>query len=98
MKDFNGKVFMSASMVTGLLVVISMLARLEGGSAETAGLPVRILSGLFNVLRFPTHTLAGDFADSNNIVFFVGLLCNCLFYGLLYERIRYFIREKRNQP
>jgi hypothetical protein len=51
------------------------------------------LANLFNVFRFPSHTLlsflislSGPFAP---ILFFGGLLVNCLFYAFLTERLLY---------
>ena len=82
--------------MAGLLVVVSMFASLESGSTENGGgFLGSFLSGLFNVLRFPVHTLLGTVAESNNLLFTAGLVLNCLFYGLLYERIYTWLRRKK---
>ncbi len=46
------------------------------------------LATLFSILRFPTHTLLwGVVCAGGATFFFGGLLVNCLFYGLLCERL-----------
>lgn len=49
---------------------------------------------LFYILRFPTHTLFWPLLTKNGVVlFFSGLLINCLLYGLLTERVIYIIKR-----
>lgn len=96
MKNFNRKVFITASMVAGLLVVISLFSTLETQSGKSGSNTMTdILSGLFLVLRFPAHTLMGDAAESNALLFSGGLVFNCLFYGLVYERSAAFIKGRK---
>ncbi|MFY7838938.1 MAG: hypothetical protein ACOVP7_01630 [Lacibacter sp.] len=55
---------------------------------------------LFYILRFPAHTLLWDvFSNGGLFVFMLGLLINCLFYALFFERVifilkTYFRRQK----
>lgn len=42
---------------------------------------------LFNVLRFPTHTLFWSLiSEGSATLYFASLICNCMFYGLVIER------------
>lgn len=49
---------------------------------------------LFNILRFPTHTLFFDFFLKSGFLFFGGLLLNVLFYALLIERCFTYLRRR----
>ncbi|RYY62993.1 MAG: hypothetical protein EOO05_00740 [Chitinophagaceae bacterium] len=96
MKYFNRKVFITASMITGLLVVISMFSTLEAQSGKNgSNAMMKLLAGLFNVLRFPAHTVIGSAVESSTLLFCAGLLLNCLFYGFIYERVYSFFQRRR---
>jgi hypothetical protein len=49
---------------------------------------------LYNIFRFPTHTLFFDFFLRGGFHFFGGLLLNVLFYALLIERCFYYLRQR----
>ena len=92
MKKINYKLLFSTATILGLLVVISMFFVLEQEEGkESSNIVVVILTKLFDVLRFPTHTLFPRLAEQNSIVFCAGLLFNCLFYALIFERIHTYI-------
>lgn len=85
-------------MIAGLLVVISLFGILERSAGDDPGNAfTSALGGLFNVLRFPVHTLFPGLAESNAIVFCAGFLVNCLLYGLIYERIHTAVKMRRRK-
>ena len=49
---------------------------------------------LFNIFRFPTHTLFFDFFLRGGFHFFGGLLLNVLFYALLIERCFSYLKRR----
>jgi len=56
----------------------------------------QIFVSLFSILRFPTHTLFWSIIDkAGGLFYFIGLLLNCGFYGLLIERLIYFIKKPK---
>ena len=63
--------------------LIAAAARDEGTGGD--GIVERVLEKLFYIFRFPTHTLFFQFM--NGIMFFAGLIVNCLFYGFVIERV-----------
>ena len=97
MKYFSKVTFIIATALFGLLLVPSFLAA-SGEDEGTLGTNIILVAfaKLFYILRFPTHTLLWTFfCKSGATVFFVGLIINCFFYGLLTERIIYFIKILR---
>jgi hypothetical protein len=95
MKKFNRNTFTISTALFGLLLIPSFFAAWgeDEGTLGTNTILVT-LSKLFYVLRFPTHTLLWTlFSESGAAIFFVGLLINCCFYGLLVERLIYFFKE-----
>lgn len=97
MKNLSRSTFIISTIVFGLLVVPSFLA----ACAEDEGtLGTNIIwltfAKLFIVLRFPTHTLLLTIITSGGAKFyFVGLFINCLFYGLLTERLFSLIKTSK---
>jgi hypothetical protein len=89
MKPFNKKVFIIATIAFGLLLIPSFLAAFgkdEGTLPESSFW--MLFAQLFEILRFPTHTLLWSIFSNNGVlVFFSGLLINCSFYGVLTERL-----------
>ncbi len=71
---------------------VGAAARDEGTGGD--GIIVRTLEKLFYIFRFPTHTLFFQFM--NGSMFFVGLFLNCLFYGLVVERIFSIDKKKKS--
>jgi hypothetical protein len=89
MKNFSKSTFTIATIVFGLLLIPSFLAAFgeDEGTLPADSLWI-IFAKLFYVLRFPTHTLLWTLISKGGaIIFFGGLLLNCLFYGLLTERL-----------
>jgi hypothetical protein len=88
-KNFNRPTFIFATIFFGLLLVPSFFATWaqDEGTLGTNML-AQAFAAFFNVLRFPTHTLFWSvIANGGVLLFFAGLFINCLFYGLITERI-----------
>ena len=89
MKNFSKSTFIISTIVFGLLLVSSFLA-VWAEDEGTLGTNIIWLTfaKLFYVLRFPTHTLLWTvITNGGATIYFVGLFINCLFYGLLTERL-----------
>ena len=71
------------------VTLLAAAARDEGTGGD--GIVVKTFEKLFYIFRFPTHTLFFEFMDGS--MFFVGLFTNCLFYGLIAERVFSFNRK-----
>jgi len=90
---FNLVAFFFATLICGVLTFITLIAaaaRDEGTGGD--GIIVMTLEKLFNIFRFPTHTLFFNYMNGG--MFFVGLFINCLLYGLLMERVISFCRSR----
>jgi hypothetical protein len=77
-------------MALAFITLVSAAAIDEGTGGS--GFITITLAKLFEIFRFPTHTL-GVF--NNGSMFFLGLFLNCLFYGFLSERFISFFFDKR---
>lgn len=93
MRQFSKLIF---TIVTALLVILVFIAY-WGAFAEDEGTLngstiLILLSKVFNILRFPTHTLFWSLFSLNATLYLLGLLINCMFYGLLIERLIHFYR------
>lgn len=87
MKNFNRKIFISAATITGLLVIVSLFGFLEATSGTVSSNFLLVgLTAMYQVLRFPMHSFF-HFFENSAVLFCIGFLLNCLFYGLIYERI-----------
>ena len=75
------------------VTLVAAAARDEGTGGD--GTVVKALEKLFYILHFPTHTLFFQFM--NGSIFFVGLFLNCLFYGLVVERLFSFNNKKESK-
>ena len=88
--------FLSASTITGLLIIISLFGYLEATSGNVSSNFLLVgLSAMFTVLRFPMHTLFIKFLQDSAILFCLGLILNCLFYGFLFERVYTYSKGKK---
>ena len=52
-----------------------------------------VLSKLFYIFRFPTHTFFFDFMNGSN--FFIGLFINSIVYGFFTERVISFFKGRQ---
>ena len=97
MKNINKQVVYVATVLFGLLLIPSFLAA-YGEDEGTLGVNIIwvTFAKLFDVLRFPTHTLLWPLITKGGAAIFNGgLIINCLFYGLLTERLIYFVKRWR---
>ena len=93
---FNFKTFFITTIICGILTFVTLVAAAskdEGTGGDE--IIVKALEKLFYIFRFPTHTLFFQFM--NGSMFFVGLFLNCLFYGLVAERIYSFNKKKESK-
>lgn len=99
MKNFSKSTFAISTIIFGLLLIPSFLAAFgEDEGTLQAGSFWIIFARLFYVLRFPTHTLLWALISKGGATFFLGgLLLNCLFYGLLTERLFSLFKTKSNE-
>jgi hypothetical protein len=86
---FNLRTLIMATINCFGLTFIALLGAVavdEGTEGKgVLGLISLIFSKVFNVLRFPSHTLFFDWM--NGSLFFVGLFINCILYGFAIERL-----------
>ena len=92
---FNIVFFTVAAILVSILTIIVFI----GAAAYDEGMTEDpTLYYLFNVFRFPTHTLFFDFFPTSGFLFFGGLLLNVLFYALLMERCFSYLRRRGKVP
>jgi len=92
---FNFKIFYITTTICCFLTFVTLVAaaaRDEGTGGN--GIVIITLEKLFYIFRFPTHSLFFEFMDG--YMFFVGLFINCLFYGLLIERISTYYKNRKS--
>ena len=84
-----------AIIIYGCLTFITLIAYVanEEGTDGSPIIATSIIAKLFNIFRFPTHTLFFDYM--NRSMFFIGLLINCIFYGFITERFISFYNHQR---
>ncbi|MCE3226795.1 MAG: hypothetical protein K0S32_1346 [Bacteroidetes bacterium] len=94
MKSFRIIIFILCVVGFSILTFFCFIFRFaeEEGTLEES---FYFLSGLYSILRFPTHSLFPATFSDNLPVFSIGLLINCLFYALITERIVFFIKKFR---
>jgi hypothetical protein len=99
MKNFSKSTFIISTIVFGLLLVPSFQAA-WGEEEGTLGTNIiwMTFAKLFHVLRFPTHTLLWSLiCKCGATIYFGSLLLNCLFFGLLTERLFPFLKVKSDR-
>jgi len=97
MRRIKIKTILIASFISGLFLVPSFLcafAQEEGTLSNN--IITLFFAKLFYILRFPTHTLFFSIFSKGTILFFGGLVMNCLFYGFITERIIYVYKRIKN--
>jgi hypothetical protein len=73
-------------IVAILLCALTMYAFIGAAAYDEGMTTDPTLTYLYNILRFPTHTLFFHFFLKNTFLFFGGLMLNALFYTFLIER------------
>jgi len=96
MKNFSKQTFIISTAVFGLLLIPSFLAAF-GEDEGTLGTNIIwvTFAKLFYVLRFPTHTLLWTIFSIHGLLYLLGLLINCMFYGLITERLISFFKNRK---
>jgi hypothetical protein len=88
MQKFNNQTFLISSLVTLLILIPSFLAAwAEDEGTIGNNFLLFGLAKVFYVLRFPCHTLFWTFFIANALLFYIGLIINCIFYGFVIERL-----------
>lgn len=81
---------------TNVIIFLTILSFISAGAIDEgttdADLITRTFAALFTLFRFPSLTLFDDYINGSR--FFIGLFINCIFYGILIERIIAFIKNK----
>ncbi len=68
------------------IAFVGAAAVAEGtGGAGFLGISAFLFSKVFDVFRFPSHTLFFDWM--NGSMFIIGLFVNCILYGFAIERL-----------
>ncbi|WP_316768244.1 hypothetical protein [Pedobacter frigiditerrae] len=91
-------VFLITTILVGLLLIPSFLAAFgeDEGTLRPDDTFWNFFALLFHIIRFPTHTLLWPIITSGGpLTFFGGLFINCMFYGLVVERITSLFRKKK---
>ncbi|MFT3679902.1 MAG: hypothetical protein QM791_06495 [Ferruginibacter sp.] len=89
MKKGNRQIFYIATFSFMLLLIPCFLvtAAEEDGTLGTDSF-WQIFIIIFKILRFPTHSLWWSFfSGSNRLIYFSGLIINCMLYGLAIEKV-----------
>ena len=97
-KNFNFSVFLIVTIIVGLLLFPSLFAAFaeDEGTLRSDDIFLNFFARLFYVLRFPTHTLLWPIITLGGpLAFFAGLFINCMFYGLVAERITLLFRKNK---
>jgi len=95
-RKFKIHTFIKATIMCSVLTFITLVgaAAVDEGTSGTGIFYVAalVLSKLFYVFRFPTHTFL--FNLMNGSMFFIGLFINCILYGFLTERLISFLKNR----
>lgn len=92
MKHFSFRIFIILTIVFGLLLIPGFLAAMAEDEGTIGSNFIWLaFAKIFHVLRFPTHVLFFNYL-SNAWFYFLELGINCIFYGLLLERLFYLIK------
>jgi hypothetical protein len=89
MKSINKRILFIATIFFGLLLSLSFIAAwAEDEGTLGTNIIYTTFAKLFNIFRFPTHTLLlTNISRSGETIYFLGLFVNCVFYGFITERI-----------
>lgn len=97
MKTINKRILLLAILFFGLFMIPSFICAFAQDEG-TLGINFvwQIFAKLFTILRFPTHTLFWPIISKfGAVIYFLGLLVNCIFYGFITERIVHLFKFKK---
>ena len=80
------------------LIAVSILTGISFLSVFAANEGTGINVCLFEIFRFPTHTLFWDYFSSSSSLYRKGLFINIAFYSIIIERLITLYRSKRKVP
>jgi len=91
-KKINIGYFLIFTTLFGILTIISFIMAFakDEGTIEN-NIIWNLFADLFNIFRFPVHNLFWD--KMNGSLYFIGLIINSMFYGLIFERILSLIKK-----
>ena len=93
---FSFKTFLISTIIVGLFTLLTLFgAIIVDEGTDGSGLTIITLARLYHIFRFPAHTLFFQFMDG--IMFFIGLIINCLFYGFFIERMHWFFISRKTK-
>jgi len=85
-RRINISVVLGSSIIIGIVTLVSFWFAFGKDEGQLGnGYLANFVADSFNVFRFPTHVLFWNLFSSSAILFFIGLILNCLFYGFLIE-------------
>jgi hypothetical protein len=98
MRKFNPLVFIISSILVGVLTYTSFIAGMAQRGDNLDSFFVKLFAPLFYIFRFPTHTLFNFGRGGGDSLYWIGLLINSIFYGLLIERFFSLSKKKSKIP
>jgi hypothetical protein len=94
-RRINISVVLGSSIVIGVATVVSFWFAFGKDEGQLGtGYVENFIADSFYVFRFPTHVIFWELLNSSAILYFFGLILNCLFYGLLIERVWQLIKKQ----
>jgi hypothetical protein len=99
-KEFKPNTFTIWVIIYGFITFVTLCAAFaEDEGIIGTSLVLLILAKLFYLFRFPTHPLLWSIMAKSGsfepVMFFGGLILNCLFYAFLTERLFYFLKKRK---
>ena len=94
-RRINIPLVLGYSILVGVLTILTFFfafGKDEGTLGD--GIFRNLIADSFNLFRFPTHAIFWKLFSSSALLYFLGLMLNCLFYGILIERIIYFVPKQ----
>jgi hypothetical protein len=88
MRDFDTRTFCIVTMISFVLIFpCGLAAWAEDERTPGENILLIALSKLFYFLCFPSSVI--PFFSSGSVMLFIGLTLNCLFWGIVFERLFY---------
>ncbi|WP_269241622.1 hypothetical protein [Flavobacterium limnophilum] len=97
MKSINKRILFIATIFFGLPMTLSFIgAWAEDERTLGTNIICTTFAKLFNILRFPTHTLLWTYISRLGApIYFSGLFINCVLYSFITERIIHLLKTKK---
>ena len=98
-KKFNWLIFLVCSFIFIFLLFPSFVAAWsEDEGTLGTNIIAKVLPRVYDILRFPTHTLFwNSIIGSNDAIYYLGLVLNCFFYGFITERLIFILKNLRHK-